>query len=105
MCTWHDKNIQSIILYLKECFGELTGYGQNFNIDTRVVDGGKILHNICTKLGIHNWVLPEGIPVNSDNVAVFLRVQLKSVEILFNHFEEVFLKINSNISLYIMEKE
>ena len=69
MRTRHEKNIQSIILYLKECFGELTGYGQNFNIDTRVVDGGKILHNICTKLGIHNWVLPERIPVNSDNQA------------------------------------
>ena len=30
---------------------------------------------------------------------------LEGVEILFNSFEEVFLKINSNISFDIMEKE
>ena len=94
--------VSSIIFCLEEWFGELTGDGENVEIGTRVVDGDKILHNICTVLDIHNWVLPDGILVNSDNVAVFWRAQLESIEILFSRFEEVFLKINSNISLDII---
>ena len=90
--------IRSITLCLEEQFGELTGDGENFEIDTRVVDGDKILRNICTILYIHNWVLHDGIPVNSGNAAIFLRAQLESAEILFSHFEEVFLKINSYMS-------
>ena len=97
--------VSSIILCLEEWFGELTGDGGNVEIDTRVVDEDKILHNICTVLDIRNWVLPDEIPVNSDNVPAFLRAQLESVEILFSRLEEVFLKINSNISLNIMREE
>ena len=97
--------VSSITLCLEEWFGELTGDGGNVEIDTRVVDEDKILHNICTVLDIRNWVLPDEIPVNSDNVPVFLRAQLESVEILFSRLEEVFLKINSNISLNIMREE
>ena len=65
----------------------------------------EILRNICTVLDIRNWVLPDGIPVNGDNVAVFLRAELEGTEILLSHFEEVLLKISSNISLDIMKKE
>ena len=38
----------SIILCLEKWFGEMTGDGKNDEIDTGVVDGDKILHNICT---------------------------------------------------------
>ena len=31
---------------LEEHFGELTAYGENVEIDTRVVDGGKILYSV-----------------------------------------------------------
>ena len=91
---------------LEEQFGEMTGIGENVKKDTRVVDGDKILHNICTVLDIHNfhnWVWFDEIPVNSDNVAIFLRAQLERVDILFSHFEKVF--FSSNISLNIMKKE
>ena len=98
-------HLSSIILCLEEQIGELTGDGESVKIGTRVVNGDKILRNICTVLNICNWVLPNGIPVNSDNVAVFLIAQLESIEILFSCFQEVFLKINSNISLDIMRKE
>ena len=64
--------ISSIILSLEEHFGELTGYGENVEIDTRVVDGGKILYSICTVLDIRNWVLCDAIPVNNDSIVVFL---------------------------------
>ena len=97
--------VSSIILCSEERFGELTGDGENVKIDTRVVGRDRILHNICTVLDICNWVLPDGIPVNNDNVAVLLRAQLESVEILFIRFEEVFLKISSNITLDILRKE
>ena len=62
--------ISSIIFCFKEQFGEPTGDGRNIEIDTRVVDGDKILHDICTVHGICDWVLPDGIPVNSGNVAI-----------------------------------
>ena len=64
----------------------------------------RFFNNICIILDIRNWLLPDGTPVNS-NVAVFLRVQLESVKILFSHFKEVFLRISSNISLDIMKRE
>ena len=95
--------IKSIILCLEEWFGD--GDGENVKIDTRIVYGDKIVHNICTLLVIHNWMLSDGIPVNSDNVVVFIRVWLESIEILFSCFEEVFLKISSNVNLGIMRKE
>ena len=38
--------ISFIILSLEEHFGELTAYGENVEIDTRVVDGGKILYSV-----------------------------------------------------------
>lgn len=50
-------------------------------------------------------MLPDGIPINSDNVLVFLRGQLESVDILFSCFKKVFLKISSNVSLDIMNNE
>ena len=46
--------ISSIIICFEEWFRELTRDGENIEIDTRVVDGDKILHNICTVLGICN---------------------------------------------------
>ena len=46
--------ISSIIICFEEWFRELTRDGENIEIDTRVVDGDKILHNICTILGICN---------------------------------------------------
>ena len=49
--------VSSIILCLEEQLGELTGDGENVKIDTRVVDGDKILHNICTVRDIHNLVV------------------------------------------------
>ena len=73
---------------LEEYFGD--GDGENIKIDTRVVDGERILHNICTILEIWNWVLFDGIPVNSDNIVASLRAWLESIEILSNHFEKVF---------------
>ena len=63
--------LSSIIFCFEERFGELIGDGKNVEIDTGVVDGDRILHNICTVLNIRNWMLSDGIPVNSDNVAVF----------------------------------
>ena len=63
--------VSSIILCLEEYFGD--GDGENIKIDTRVVDGERILHNICTILEIWNWVLFDGIPVNSDNIVASLR--------------------------------
>ena len=107
---FHQKH-QNIVLYLtsfficEERFAQPTGDGENVEIDTTLVDGEKIVHNICTVHGIRNRVLPNGIPVNSDNVALFLKPQLKHLEILFNVFEEVFLKINYNIGLNKMKKE
>ena len=50
-------------------------------------------------------MLPDGIPINSDNVLVFFRGQLESVDILFSCFKKVFLKISSNVSLDIMNSE
>ena len=50
-------------------------------------------------------MLPNGIPVNNDNVVIFVRAQLESVEILVICFEEVFLNIDSNTNLDIMKKE
>ena len=97
--------LSSIILCLKERFGELTGDGENVEVDTRVVNRDKILHNICPVFDIHNCVLPNGIPVNNDNVVIFVRAQLESVEILVICFEEVFLNIDSNTNLDIMKKE
>ena len=97
--------LSSIILCLKERFGELTGDGENVEVDTRVVNRDKILHNICPVCDIHNCVLPNGIPVNNDNVVIFVRAQLESVEILVICFEEVFLNIDSNTNLDIMKKE
>ena len=49
-------------------------------------------------------MLPDGISVNSDNFVVSLKLQLETVEILFNLCEEEYLKANSNISLNIMKK-
>ena len=46
--------VSSIIICFEEWFRELTRDGENIEIDTRVVDGDKILHNICTVLGICN---------------------------------------------------
>ena len=46
--------ISSIIICFEEWFRELTRDGENIEIDTRVVDGDKILHNICTVLCICN---------------------------------------------------
>lgn len=97
--------LSSIILCLKERFGELTGDGENVEVDTRIVDRDKILHNICHVCDIHNCVLPDGIPVNNDNVVIFVRAHLESIEILVICFEEVFLKIDSNANLDIMKKE
>ena len=81
--------LSSITLYLEEHFGELTGNGENIKLDTGAVDRDKVLHNICTILDIHNWVLPDGIPINNDSFAIFFRAQLESMEILFNCFEEL----------------
>ena len=39
--------------------------GENVKIDTRVVNGDKR----------QKWVLPDGIPVNSDNVSIFFKRQ------------------------------
>ena len=80
--------VSSIILCLEEYFGN--GDGENVKIDTRVVDGERILHNICTVLEICHWVLFDGIPVNSDNIVASLSAQLESIEILSNRFERVF---------------
>ena len=78
--------VSFIILCLEEQYGEQTVDGESVEIDTRVVDGDKILHNICTIFDIRNWVLPNGIPVNSGSVAIFLRAQLQNIEILFSRF-------------------
>ena len=76
--------VSSIILCLEERFDKLTGDWEDIEIDTRVVDVCKILHNICIVLDIRNGVLPDEIPINSDNVAVFLKTLLASVETLFS---------------------
>ena len=47
-------HVSSIILCLDERFGELAVDGENVEIDTRVADGDKILHNICIVLDIRN---------------------------------------------------
>lgn len=85
---------------LEERVGELTKEWEEFKTDVRVVDVDKTLHSICTVFDIHNWVLPDGIPVSNHNVSAFLSAQLESVKVLFSHLKEVFLKINSNIFRY-----
>lgn len=50
-------------------------------------------------------MLPGGIPVNSNNVAVFLRALLESADILLSRFEEVLLEINSNVVSILLKKE
>ena len=81
--------VSSAILYLEKRFGELTGAGKKVAKDPRTTEEDKILHNIFTVLDIRNWVLPDEIPINSDDAALFLRTQLKSVKILFDRLEEV----------------
>ena len=49
-------------------------FGENVEIDTRVTDGDKILHIICTVPDILNWLSTDAILINSDNVPVFLKV-------------------------------
>lgn len=70
---------------------------ENVGIDTRLAHVYKILYNIYTNLDNYSWLVPAGIPVNSDNVAVFLTVQLERIEILYSCLEEMFLRINSKI--------
>ena len=65
--------LSSNTLCLEERFGEVTRDGENVEIDSRVGDADKILHNICTALEIVNWLLSDGILTNSNNVPVFLR--------------------------------
>ena len=62
---------------MEERFSELAVDRENFKIDTRVVNGDKILHNICVVLEIYNWVFSDGIPV----IVVSLRAQLENFEI------------------------
>ena len=62
---------------MEERFSELAVDRENFKIDTRVVNGDKILHNICAVLEIYNWVFSDGIPV----IVVSLRAQLENFEI------------------------
>ena len=50
-------------------------------------------------------MLPGGSPVNSNNVAVFLRALLESADILLSRFEEVLLEINSNVVSILLKKE
>ena len=93
--------VSSIIFCVEVHFGELTWDGENVEIDTAVVNGDKILHNISIIFDIPKWVLSDEIAVSSDNIAVFFRAQLESV----GKHSKVFLKITSNITLDIMKKK
>ena len=65
--------VEEILLSLYSHFGALTeDDAEELNIDDqRAFTGDKVLHDVCSILDTRNWILPEGMIANPENVFPF----------------------------------
>ena len=103
----------SVLSYVKETlmslfprFGALTDDDtEGFGIDKRAFSGDTLLHDVCSILDTRNWILPEGMIANFEDVQLHLMKVFESANRIYDRYEALLLEVCPEISRLLLEKE
>ena len=98
--------VEDILGSLLSRFGALTEEDvEELGVDKRAFSGDTLLQDVCSVLDTRNWILPEGVIANFENVQLHFSKVFESVNRIYDRFEEVLLKASSGINKLFVEKE
>ena len=78
---------------------------EGLGIDERDFFRDTLLHDVCSIFGTRNWILPEGVIANFENVQLHFMKVFESANRIYDRYEALLLEVCSEISRLLLEKE